>query len=196
MPPDIAREKSQLRITIRDQMVALTPAIRGAASVAVCLRLKQQAFFRNAAARLFFAPLPGEINIWPLLEETLATGGPLALPRFNPVTQCYGASLITNLATDLIIGPYELREPSAACPTVSLEEFDLILVPGVGFDTRGNRLGRGKGYYDRMLSTTRGYKCGVGFEEQMVKEIPATAHDIRMDSVITPNQRFDFGQIE
>jgi 5-formyltetrahydrofolate cyclo-ligase len=46
-----------------------------------------------------------------------------------------------------------------------------------------------------MLSTTRGYKCGVAFEEQMVKEIPAAAHDIRMDSVITPHQRFDFGRI-
>jgi 5-formyltetrahydrofolate cyclo-ligase len=196
MSSDITLEKSQLRKIIRDRMIALTPALHGAASMAVCLRLKRQAFFQNATNRLFFAPLPGEINIWPLVEETLAAGGTVALPRFNPDTQSYEASLIKNLATDLIIGPYELREPSPNCPTAALDEFDLILVPGIGFDVRGNRLGRGKGYYDRMLSMTRGYKCGVGFEEQIVKEIPSATHDVRMDSVITPNRRMDFGGIE
>jgi 5-formyltetrahydrofolate cyclo-ligase len=192
MPSAIALEKSRLRRFIRDRMIAFTPAIHGAASVAVCARLKQQAFFQNATARLFFAPLPGEINIWPLVEETLAASRLLALPRFNPATQGYEACLIRNVATDLIIGPYELREPSPDCPVMSLDEFDLILVPGIGFDAAGNRLGRGKGYYDRLLSMTRGYKCGVGFEEQLVEEIPADTHDIKMDSVITPNRRLDF----
>ena len=75
---------------------------------------------------------------------------------------------------------------------MALEGFDLILVPGIGFDAIGNRLGRGKGYYDRLLSITQGYKCGIGFEEQLVEEIPAAEHDIKMDCVITPQRRLDF----
>jgi 5-formyltetrahydrofolate cyclo-ligase len=192
MPSAIALEKTRLRGLIRDRMTAFTAAIHGAASIAVCSHLKKQAFFQKAATCLFFAPLPGEINIWPLMEETLGTNKPIALPRFNPASQLYEACLIQNSATDLIIGPYELREPSPTCPVMALEAFDLILVPGVGFDAVGNRLGRGKGYYDRLLSVTRGYKCGIGFEEQLVEQIPAVEHDIKMDCVITPQGRLDF----
>jgi 5-formyltetrahydrofolate cyclo-ligase len=59
-------------------------------------------------------------------------------------------------------------------------------VPGLAFDRRGGRLGRGKGYYDRFLLETSGLRVGICFEDQVVEKIPGEAHDLRMDFLITP----------
>jgi len=64
----------------------------------------------------------------------------------------------------------------------------LILVPGVAFDLRGGWLGRGRGFYDRLLAGFHGIKCGVAFDEQMVEEVPTGTLDVRMDFVLTPTQ--------
>lgn len=85
---------------------------------------------------------------------------------------------------DLRIGAYGIEEP-AGTPFTDYAAIDLAVIPGVAFDSRGNRLGRGKGYYDRLLPhmpTT--YKIGICFPFQLVKEVPAEAFDIRMDEII------------
>ncbi|MDE6243728.1 MAG: 5-formyltetrahydrofolate cyclo-ligase, partial [Muribaculaceae bacterium] len=64
---------------------------------------------------------------------------------------------------------------------------ELIVVPAVAYDRRGNRLGRGKGYYDRLLATTKASKIGVAYEFQVVDDIPAESHDVPVDIVITEN---------
>jgi 5-formyltetrahydrofolate cyclo-ligase len=65
---------------------------------------------------------------------------------------------------------------------------DLILVPGLAFDLRGRRLGRGKGYYDQLLRGLRGITCGVAFDQQIVAEIPVEPHDVRVNCVLTPTR--------
>jgi 5-formyltetrahydrofolate cyclo-ligase len=65
---------------------------------------------------------------------------------------------------------------------------DFILVPGVAFDLSGRRLGRGKGYYDRLLKQTRGTTCGVAFDEQIVGEIPVEPHDLNVNCILTPTR--------
>lgn len=85
---------------------------------------------------------------------------------------------------DLRIGAYGIEEP-VGTPFTDYAAIDLAVIPGVAFDSRGNRLGRGKGYYDRLLPhmpTT--YKIGICFPFQLVKEVPAEAFDIRMDEII------------
>lgn len=85
---------------------------------------------------------------------------------------------------DLLIGAYGIEEP-VGTPFTDYAAIDLAVIPGVAFDSRGNRLGRGKGYYDRLLPhmpTT--YKIGICFPFQLVKEVPAEAFDIRMDEII------------
>lgn len=188
MPPDHQSEKQQLRQAIRHRLSALKSSARHQESRAVCEHLGQLDFFLRATKILFFAPLPGEIDIWPLFETTLQKGRLLALPRFNPATKEYEACLIQDPAADLIIGHYELREPAPECPILELNEFDLVIVPGIGFDRKGNRLGRGKGYYDRLLAKTSAFKCGVAFDVQLVEAIPAANHDIQMQAVITAGE--------
>ena len=83
-------------------------------------------------------------------------------------------------------GKYNIPEPTTE-PYVG--DIDLILVPGVGFDKRGNRLGRGGGYYDKFI-TRLGRKTllvGVGYDFQLVEEVPANRWDKRLDYVVTPS---------
>ncbi len=137
---------------------------------------------------MLYAPLPSEPDISPLLTDALAAGKLLALPRFNPATNAYEAVQVTDLAHDLALGPFQVREPVASCPVVPLNRLDLALVPGLGFDARGRRLGRGKGHYDRLLAGFTGMKIGVAFDFQIVDEVPCEAHDIALDAVVTPTR--------
>lgn len=87
---------------------------------------------------------------------------------------------------DLAIGSYGIEEPTGE-PFTNYTAIDLVAVPGVAFDRRGNRLGRGKGYYDRLLSRIpSAYKIGICFPFQIVEEVPVEAFDIRMDEIIMP----------
>lgn len=86
---------------------------------------------------------------------------------------------------DLTVGAYGIEEPTGALFT-DYSTIDLIVVPGVAFDRDGNRLGRGKGYYDRLLPRIpSAYKIGICFPFQVVDEVPAEPFDIRMDEIIT-----------
>jgi 5-formyltetrahydrofolate cyclo-ligase len=89
---------------------------------------------------------------------------------------------------DLSVGKFDVREPVASYPTVALNRLDFVLVPGIAFDLRGRRLGRGKGFYDRLLTDVRGKTCGVAFDEQIVPEIPIEPHDIPVHCILTPTR--------
>lgn len=187
--------KATLRQQVRAQLNATTPAQREAASREICSRLRQQAIWQSAGSILFFAPLPAEPDIWPLVAESLAVRKTVALPRFSSERSGYVAGQVRDLERDIRIGKFQIREPGGACPEVALSRFDLILVPGVAFDHKGRRLGRGQGYYDRWLRDARGATlCGMAFEEQWLEEIPAEEHDITMQLVVTPTGFFQCGK--
>ena len=152
------------------------------------MRLKEQTFWQKAASILFFAPIPDEVDVWPLLEETVAGGKIGALPRFDPGSNDYVACRVRHPQDEIGPGQFGIREPTAVCPEIPLERLELILVPGVAFDLHGHRLGRGRGYYDRLLPEISGIKCGVAFDEQIVEMVPAGRHDVRMDFVLTPTR--------
>lgn len=89
---------------------------------------------------------------------------------------------------ELVQGAFGIEEPTGELFT-DYDSIDLIVVPGVAFDSKGNRLGRGKGYYDRLLPRIpSAYKTGICFPFQIVEEIPAEPFDIRMDEIITYNE--------
>jgi 5-formyltetrahydrofolate cyclo-ligase len=82
-----------------------------------------------------------------------------------------------------------LREPATG-EIVSVNQIDMICVPGLGFDQQGCRIGRGGGFYDTFLSqpACQGLTCGLAFEQQVVDEVPTTDHDMTVDMLITDNQ--------
>jgi len=84
-------------------------------------------------------------------------------------------------------GAMGILEPLPHLPQVGIAEIDAFLCPGLAFDARGGRLGRGKGFYDRMLARARpdALKMGVCFPQQLVPDVFAQEHDIPMDGVLT-----------
>ena len=139
------------------------------------------------AARMIaaFAALPGEPDVldpWPGDKR-------VALPRIA------GGDLVFHWVAgrdELLPGKFGIPEP---CADASLagNEFDLILVPGLAFDLRGGRLGRGKGFYDRFLAKAHGLRAGLCFDDQIVGDVPLEPHDLRMDFVITPSSVYRCG---
>lgn len=144
--------------------------------------------WKQARKVMLFAPLPDELDIRPLIADALNSNRLVALPRFNIEQAMYEAALVADSNTDLIPGFKGIMEPRPKCPTVPMAEFDLVLVPGLGFDVTGARLGRGKGYYDRILADVRGKRCGVAMDWQVVQAIPVSGHDMKVDFILTPTR--------
>ncbi len=132
--------------------------------------------------------MPEEPDVWPLLAEALAVGKITALPRYQRSAKNYVACRVQNLQSDIVTGYFGIREPAAPCPEIPMNRFDLILVPGVAFDWQGNRLGRGRGFYDHLLANVDGIKCGIAFDEQVADEIPAGPRDVRLNFILTPTR--------
>ena len=188
MSPPPTSAKALLRDHVRARLKNSSMPERALASAQLVERLTQAPWFAAANAILFFAPLPEEPDIWSSLESALAEGRFVALPRFDSQAQEFRAAHITNPVADISTGAFGIREPAATCPVVPLNRLDLVLVPGVAFDARGWRLGRGKGFYDRLLTQVRGKTCGVAFDEQIVEAIPAEPHDVRLNCILTPTR--------
>jgi len=158
-----------------------------ASSQALAL-LRQQKLWKCAQTILFYAPLEGELDVWPLVAETLAAGNTVTLPRFDPEKKLYAICPITDPRKDLELGHFGIREPAQHCLSMAISRLDFVLVPGVAFDLHGRRLGRGRGFYDQLLPFVLGKTCGVAFDEQIVEAIPVESHDVRVNSILTPTR--------
>ncbi len=166
---------------------AFTAEERATASRRLRERLLTQSIWSRATSILGFSPLAGEPNITLIIDEALQAKKTVALPRYDSGSGRYGAAQIA-ARSQLIPGQFGALEPDAGCPAIPLNQLDLILVPGVAFDLAGRRLGRGKGFYDRLLAEVCGHKCGVAFDIQLVAALPEEPHDVRVDSILTPTR--------
>jgi len=178
--------KAELRQQIRTSLGKISLAVRTVESMELCARLEPQ--LQSAHTILFFAPLADELDVWPLFEKLLPSKRICALPSFDEAIQFYSARRIRSLETDIVTGKFGISEPLDNCEEIPLDRFDLVLVPGMAFDLSGNRLGRGKGFYDRILSVASGIKCGVAYDFQLVDQIPTEPHDAKVNFIFTPNR--------
>jgi 5-formyltetrahydrofolate cyclo-ligase len=170
----------QEKQTLRMQMKAALMAFSGKTAASARIRdfLQGSELWKTAEVIYGYSPLPSEPDwrggAWPP-EKTLA---------FPQVT---AAGLVFVTGRDFRLGAHGVHEPADALPA---SPAGLVLVPGLAFDARGYRLGRGGGYYDRFLETLgqpRPVLCGVCFACQIVPEIPREAHDARVDFVVSEN---------
>ena len=174
---------------LRARLISVRAAIgdRDAASAAVCRRLAtlpELAVVRTVAG---YAATPAEITVDAALRSLLARGVAVCLPWVDGAT--LGIGQIQDLDADVAPGWRDLREPvpsrrSPLRPTA----VDAVLVPGVGFDRAGNRLGHGGGHYDRLLARLRrdAIVIGIAHDDQVVGDIPVESHDRRVDVLVTP----------
>lgn len=189
MSNEVKDLKAALRVRIRERLATLSREQRLQASANLCKRMRETEAWKAAKSVLLFAPQDDEPDVWPLLLEAIVEGRTVALPRFDLVSQSYLACQVRDVTTDICTGKFGIREPSATCPEVAWTALNLIVVPGVAFDLQGRRLGRGRGFFDRLLTQVHGTKCGVAFDEQIVEAVPIENHDTHMDSLVTPTLR-------
>lgn len=158
-------------------MRAHDAALAARASAVVCGRLRPLV---AEGLVLAFAPLPGEVDIRPLVEE-LASQQRLCLPRVS------GSELLLHRVASLAAlhrGAHGIEEPSPGEPLVGAAEIEVVVVPGLAFSPSGARLGRGGGHYDRLLPRLRARRVGVCFEFQVRASLPEEPHDARVHVVV------------
>src|SRR5439155_6954042 len=109
----------------------------------------------------------------------------VSLPAFNAQLGRYEAREIKD-DNDLVLGQFGIQEPKSTCPLADLSTLDLVLAPGIAFALDGSRLGRGKGYYDRLLEKLQASKIAVCFVWQVLPQFPGYGHVILMDNLATP----------
>ena len=101
---------------------------------------------------------------------------------------CVYVSLRYEVDTKKIIQQLILDRKVVVPPESQKNNVDVFLVPGVAFDVKGNRLGRGKGYYDRLLAHVKGFRIGLAYSCQVVAEVPHTGYDIPMHCIISEKE--------
>ncbi|HEY3853844.1 MAG TPA: 5-formyltetrahydrofolate cyclo-ligase [Verrucomicrobiae bacterium] len=180
--------KAGLRSQMRAMLKSQTEAESKRASAEAIQRLQGQAVWKKATSVLFYSPIAGEIDLSPLIELALKSGKKVTLPRYASESGTYEIVRVNDIKRDCLPGKFGISEPGPHCEAWLLNALDLALVPGLGFDLAGRRLGRGKGFYDRLLSRISGAKCGVALDQQILTEIPAEDHDVRMDFILTPTR--------
>lgn len=187
-------DKQELRAQMRAQRRALTAQQQLEAAQAVFAQLEGFAPLAQARCVMAYMACRGELSLDPVIRMILESGKTLALPR------CESPGVMTarriGSLSELEPGAYGLPEPGKGCAVITSEEIDLVLVPGTAFDAQGRRLGQGGGYYDRFLSGTRALRVGVCHGFALVDHVPAQAHDLNMDYILTPDAVIGCGQRE
>lgn len=174
-------EKKEIRQRIKNLRTMLSEQERMAAADQVFSRLEQTAAFLLSDNILLYHSLPDELSTHAFLKKW-ASKKNFFLPRVNGVN----LEILPYDETRLELGSFHIEEPSGD-NIVDPEEIELIVVPAVAYDRKGNRLGRGKGFYDRLLASSPAAKIGVGYEFQLLESLPVETHDVPMDMVITQN---------
>jgi len=177
------KEKKLIRRKIEAQRKALDSQWKDAANARIVKKLQTLDVFKSARTVALYKAIAGEVDLESLFHKCWAAGKRTCIPVFNTDSKIYEMAEVTR-ETDYSTGHYGIQEPLNPIPIV-INQIDLIAVPGVAFDPKGNRLGRGGGYYDRLLNGFSGYSAAVAFDFQIQKTIPSEPHDIPVDGIIT-----------
>ena len=148
----------------------------------ICLRVLASAWWQEASTLLLYYPLPDEVDVRPLISEAHERGARVLLPVV------VGDELELRVyegESSLREGAFGIMEPTGdVFPPQRYGEIDLALVPGMAFDRGGHRLGRGKGYYDRLLPRLpNARRIGICFPFQLLDAVPTDVHDVTMQCV-------------
>jgi 5-formyltetrahydrofolate cyclo-ligase len=187
---EAATAKARLRAEVREKIRGVHQEKRDEAAGKVGETLQRIVSWSAARWVGGYVALRDELDLSGPLRQRLALGGRVAVPAWDAERGEYVFREIRDWDGDLVPGAFGVREPRPTCGVVDVTWLDFVLVPGIAFDTRGGRLGRGRGFYDRLLAPAVGVTCGVGMDEQLVPEVPVEAHDTRLNLVVVPGGLF------
>ena len=185
------RRKRMLRKLAMQRRDKLTREQIAAKSHAIAQRVLALQIWRDAYVVMGYCAFNSEVRTDELLNTALQQGKRIVLPRVCLQRRELDLYYIDGLTDEwLELSKWGIREPKPdRCHPAQLADIDLILVPGVAFDTFGGRIGYGGGYYDRLLArlTPDQQRCviGLAFEEQIVLDVPLNFFDFRVPLIVT-----------
>ena len=184
-PSRIRIYKSLLRNKLRHTVRQIPLPDRLRKSRKAIKNLMRHPYFLKARHVLTYMPLAYELDTRELIRRGLQTEKIFYLPRVDQKTRQLAIVRIRHPKRNLRRGHYGILEPHSGSP-VSPSILDLVVLPGLGFDKRGARLGMGAGYFDRFLKKApRAKRLGMAFRNQVLSHIPTEGHDIPMQGIIT-----------
>ena len=187
MTDQIHQAKSAMRKNIRAALAAMTEEQRHEASVSACTRLIGLDAFTSAQVVMLYMPMANEVDLTSAAVRCFRRGQTVCVPRVDwkrdeiePVEEM---SLDDHI---MDCDEHGVRVPKHCSPVI-LSSIDAIVVPGLAFDSQGNRLGRGGGHYDRFLAKIKPTVTTIGlvFDQQIVDNVPTKPHDRAVDIVVT-----------
>jgi 5-formyltetrahydrofolate cyclo-ligase len=178
--------KADLRRHASKVIGGMSEVAKREASEAICKRLASIASVSFADTIFAYLALADEVDLSPIMKTWIDESRTVGVPLVSWENKTMKAGLLHSLDDKTLeVTRYGLREPSHRHP-IPADCIDAILVPGLAFDASGGRLGRGGGFYDRYLDTSRPpIVIGVAFDEQIQGEVPLEPHDERMTVVVT-----------
>lgn len=176
--------KDDIRNRVKARKSLLSEVEKADAARRVFSKLEQCAAFLMADSVLLYHSLPDELSTREFLDRW-ASRKRFFLPRVNGVN----LDILPYDRSRMALGAFHIEEPQGD-DTTDVSTIELIVVPAIAFDRRGGRVGRGKGYYDRLLANSSATKIGVGYDFQLIEDdIPVEPHDVAVDIVITESRR-------
>lgn len=172
-------KKDDIRRSVVARKSLLDDIERSEAAARLFARLEQLAAFMMADKILIYHSLPDELPTHDFIDKW-SSRKQFYLPRVNGVN----LEILPYDKSKLHLGAFQIEEPDGNDLT-PVDDIEVVVVPGIAYDRDGHRVGRGKGYYDRLLHNTHALKIGVAYDFQLVEEIEADPHDIDMDIVLT-----------
>jgi 5-formyltetrahydrofolate cyclo-ligase len=181
----IAAKKQQLRENLLQQRQQLSSKKVAEASNNICKGLTQLAQQQGPNIIHAYLPIRNEVNIIPFLKEQLQQGVRVVVPKVIGKRQLEHVELLPNFETET--GLHKTLQPKSAAVYKGL--YDWILVPGVGYDRYGMRLGYGGGYYDTFLADNgAATRIAPAYNLQLVKKIPTSQHDQPVHQIVTESE--------
>lgn len=187
MTDDAVQVKDQLRQTMLAKRRSLPKETVTAKSRTITEIFCDWPLYKKAACIMVYLNMPDEPQTDAIINAALACGKTVCVPLLGPKYGEMTAARISGL-DDLVTGRLGLKMPDPVkAQVVAPETIDIVLVPGVAFDLKGNRVGMGAGYYDRYLAMTQCPRIGLAWSFQICGSVPAENHDVRMDYLLSEN---------
>jgi 5-formyltetrahydrofolate cyclo-ligase len=186
--------KAELRKQVLERRDALSAVQRRALSERITSRLLGLEAYRKARCVMAYISFSSEFETAGFIADLLARGKKLVLPRVERGSRALGLYAVNDPATQLEAGVWGIQQPrSDSCPAVPSAEIGFVLVPGVAYTSRCERLGYGGGYYDgfiRSLGRQRPALVAAAFALQVVTELPLSETDQMVDRVVTEDAEY------
>jgi len=192
----VLETKAGIRRDCREALRFIPSSERSESSKSILAHLKDWPAFKEAKVVAAFAGTLEEVDTEALLRYCLESGKTLLLPYVVSDAEKgshIAMAVVSDVAKDLRESSFGILEPRDELRSVPVPEPDLLLIPGLGFDLQGGRLGRGRGYYDRYLKGRNALKLGVAFEVQVLrKKLVLEPHDQILDGLVTEKRLLAF----